>query len=129
MVLFLFDECIAPQIPRALNIVTYQAHAVEDVRALGRGADDQQVVEWCKDERAVLVTADLRMRRPSGYRDLIRRTGVSVAFFKPRKGGWSLKEWFREVVRQTGHLEEKFSGRRPVYWQYSTGGRKRRITL
>jgi hypothetical protein len=129
VVAFLFDECIAPQIAQALEVVKYDAVAVEDAPELGRAADDAQVIQWCRDRGAVLVTADLRMRRPKGYRELIKQSGISVAFFGPRKDGWLLKEWFRQVVRQTDHMEEKFSRRRPVYWQYSSRGRGKEIAL
>jgi hypothetical protein len=129
VVAFLFDECIAPQIARALSVVQYDAVAVQDVPDLGRGADDSEVIRWCRDQGAVLVTADLKMKRPSGYWELLRQSGISVAFFKPRKGGWLLKEWFRQVVRQTDHMEERFSRRVPAYWRYSSKGRGRPVNL
>jgi hypothetical protein len=129
VVAFLFDECIPPQIARALSIVEYDAVAVGDVPELGRGADDAEVIRWCGERGAVLVTADLKMKRPSGYRELMKESGISVAFFKPRKGGWLLKEWFRQVVRQTDHMEDRFSRRGPSYWRYSSKGRGKPVAL
>ena len=116
---FLFDACIPRQVAQALNIVNYDVEHVQTVTELPDDADDADIIEWCKKNDAVLVTGDYKLSKTRRYAELLKETGVSVAFFRPpSKRGWTRKEWFWQAVKRISRMEEVFSKGSPRYFRF-----------
>ncbi len=130
MVHALFDEDIPKQVAKALAAFGCQASHVAGVRALGEGASDDQIIQWCKDNAATLVTADYKMKTTQRYAALLREHKVSAAFFRtPSKRGWTAKEWFRQVVNRMDDIQREFPQRSPLYRVYRSRGRPEDLKL
>jgi len=118
---FLFDGCIPRQVAQALNIVNYDVEHIQTVTELADDGDDAEIIEWCKKNDAVLVTADYKLSKTRRYAELLKETGRSAAFFRPpSKRGWTRKEWFKQAVRRIDKMEEVFSKGSPRYFRFSS---------
>lgn len=114
MVSVLFDANIPHQVAAAMKAFGCQAYQVAKAPGLRQDSKDPEVIRWCADRDVVLVTWDHKMRRTNQYLPLIRKTGVSIAFFRPpSKAGWTAKEWFRQVVKRMDDIEHAFSHQSP----------------
>ena len=79
---FLLDESLTPPVAKALNLVGYRFESVLDVFRY-QGANDPDIIGWCRRHDAVWVHADDRAKKQhkvilstSGIRTLwIYRTG------------------------------------------------------
>jgi hypothetical protein len=123
MVPALFDEDIPRQVAEALHAFGCQASHVLLVPELASGATDHEIIRWCSDKGAELVTADYKMKTTQRYAGLLRRNRVSAAFFRPpSKQGWTAKDWLRQVVNRMDDMQREFSERSPVYRAYRSRG-------
>jgi predicted nuclease of predicted toxin-antitoxin system len=107
MAQYLIDACISRHIATALRIAGYSATAVYDV--LDTDAPDPEIIQWCADKGAVLVTKDYDLKRKRLHADVLKASGISVVFFREGKRHWQLWHWFYQVFRQINHLEQEFS--------------------
>ena len=57
----LFDANMPPSLAQALRLLGKQVVHIAEIGALGRGAPDQQVIEYGAGHRQVVVTRDLSM--------------------------------------------------------------------
>lgn len=84
---FYFDENIAPRIARALAILTeadpLEIHNTIDV--FGRGAADEDWIPEIGANNGIVITQDLNIHRTRHQRELYKKHGVGVVFFKPPK--------------------------------------------
>lgn len=84
---FYFDENITPRIARALAILT-EAEPIEvysNVDAFKRGAPDEEWIPKVGESQGIVITQDLNIHRTLHQRELYRKHGVGVVFFKPPK--------------------------------------------
>ena len=113
---FLLDENIPSAFAKALRLIGY--HTVSNKEVNLGGALDPVVIEFCADQRMVLVTRDLDARKKAAYAVLVRDRGVSAVFLAhPRAKRWSMKEQFEVIVKHIRSLEGHY-GRsiRPRYF-------------
>lgn len=130
MVRALFDENISKYVAAALNAYGCNVHHVRTVAVLGQGARDLDVMRWCRQNDAFLVTADYKMVKTRKYIQFMHQHGVSVAVFRPPSTkSWNAKEWFRQVVRRMEDMEHEFSTRSPCYRRYTQRGKPKDFTL
>lgn len=130
MVLFLFDECVSYRIADELRVMGYEVASVQG--ELGKGALDGDIIRWCSQNNAVLVTADYKLKKSRQYAKMLKKYGISVVFFRPGKGSgaWKLKEWYQQVFRQIDRLENEFAtSRSPKYLRCGSTGKPQSISL
>jgi predicted nuclease of predicted toxin-antitoxin system len=104
---YLIDACISRHIATALRVAGYNATAVYDV--LEPAAPDPEIIQWCVDNGAILVTKDYGLKRRRLLAATLEASGISVVFFREGKRHWQLSHWFYQVFRQINHLEREFS--------------------
>jgi len=89
---FYFDENIAPRIARALAILTKPENVeiLSIIDEFGRGAPDEEWVPKVGENQGIVITQDLNIQRTRHQRELYKKHGVGVVFFKaPKKKGYS----------------------------------------
>ena len=79
----MLDESLVPGVARALSLVGYSVHNVDD--ALGRrGVKDPEIIHWCRENEAVWIHADDNARRE--HARLINAAGISTVWMpRPKK--------------------------------------------
>ncbi len=126
MALFLFDNCIPWQVATALTLVEVQAHHVTDTRELGTDATDRQIAEWCQQNRAVWVTADLRASKRRRVQVIPLLAGISIAFCRPpSRSGWTRREWLLNVLKRVDEMENRYDADYPVWYRLTARTFKR----
>lgn len=126
MALFLFDNCIPWQVATALTLVEVQAHHVTDTRELGPAATDRQIAEWCQQNHAVWVTADLRASKRRRVQVIPLLAGISIAFCRPpSRSGWTGREWLLNVLKRVDEMENRYDADYPVWYQLTARTFKR----
>lgn len=98
---FYFDENIAPRIARALAILT-EAEPIEvysTIDVFKRGAPDEEWIPKVGAKNGIVITQDLNIHRTRQQRELYRKHGVGVVFFKPpKKHGYSYWEMLTHIL-------------------------------
>ena len=123
MALFLFDNCIPWQVATALTLVEVQAHHVTDTCELGPAATDRQIAEWCQQNRAVWVTADLRASKRRRVQVIPLLAGISIAFCRtPSRSGWTRRQFVQQVLKRIDAMEKQFGAKYPVWYRFSARG-------
>ena len=126
MALFLFDNCIPWQVATALTLVEVQAHHVTDTCELGPAATDRQIAEWCQQNRAVWVTADLRASKRRRVQVIPLLAGISIAFCRPpSRSGWTRREWLLNVLKRVDEMENRCDADYPVWYRLTARTFKR----
>jgi hypothetical protein len=130
MAAYLFDACIPPQVAQALQIVGYNTYHVKTAPGLSQASKDDEIMAWCPQYQATLVTADYSIKRTREYARLLRRFEVSAAFFRPpSKKGWNRKEWHQQVVKRMDHMEKVFVKQSPCYYRYPARGSAEKMVI
>lgn len=90
--IFLLDESLAPAVAEALQLVGYRFFDVE--AALGqKGAEDPDIIEWCKENDATWVHADDRARRQ--HKVQLESSGIRTLWVYRPQGRMTGKEQLR----------------------------------
>lgn len=130
MVALLFDECLSVRIAKALDILGHEVYHVCCVSDLGSSAEDDQIIKWCRDKGAVLVTTDLSITRTREYVRLLKQGKVSAAFFHPPStSGWDRDEELVQLLKRMQHMQTAFSKPGPVYYLYKSRGKPEKMRL
>ena len=77
-----------PRIAEALRLVGYNIRSVEQV--FGNrpgGVKDPEIIEWCAENSAVWLTADIAAKRRQEQQTKLR--SISVVWYHSPKQGWS----------------------------------------
>jgi uncharacterized protein with PIN domain len=107
MAVYLVDECVSHRIAACLSVAGYEVASVHD--SLYSRASDQEMIQWCAQNGAILVTKDYQLKRKKLHAAMLKRHSVSVVFFRERRAHWRLKDWYFQIFRQIDHLEREFS--------------------
>lgn len=98
---FYFDENIAPRIARALAVLT-EAEPIEvysNVDVFKRGAPDEEWIPKVGESNGIVITQDLNIHRTRHQRELYKKHGVGVVFFKPpKKDGYLYWEMLTQIL-------------------------------
>jgi hypothetical protein len=97
---FYFDENIAPRIARALAVLT-EADSVEiySIADIKRGAPDEEWIPVVGKKEGIVITQDMNIHRTRHQRELYKKHGVGVVFFKPpKKSGYSYWEMLTQIL-------------------------------
>jgi predicted nuclease of predicted toxin-antitoxin system len=128
MAMYLVDECISHRIATCLGVAGYKVTSVHD--SLYSRASDQEIVEWCRQNGAILVTKDYQLKRKKLHAAMLRQHAVSVVFFRERRAHWQLKDWYFQIFRQIDRLEQEFSSTSsPKYLVCRTTGKPQPVQL
>lgn len=126
MASYLFDNCIPWQVATALTLVEVQACHLKDIRELGTDATDRQIAEWCQQNRAVWVTADLRASKRRRVQAIPALARISIAFFRPPfRSGWTRREWLLNVLKRVDEMENRYDAEYPVWYRLTARTFKR----
>jgi uncharacterized protein with PIN domain len=74
---FLLDENLPRRLAEGLRLCTFDVYAVGDGSGPPTGSTDEEVVAWCLQHAAVLVTADAGRKNPEMV-NLLRARAVRV---------------------------------------------------
>ena len=86
--LFLLDNMLNPRIAEALRLVGYNIRSVGEV--FGNrpgGVKDPEIIEWCVENSAVWLTADIAAKRR--HEQQTKLCSISVVWYHSPKQGWS----------------------------------------
>lgn len=124
---YLFDNCIAPQIPEGLRAFGKDAwHLAERLR---QDADDPEILKYCGRHNIRLITEDKRIRHNPEALKAYHRQRVGVFFLL----GKEMSRWQRvlQVVRAWEKIEhEADNASRPFSFTVNRHGTQvRRIDL
>ncbi len=123
MASYLCDNCIPCQVAEVLVLVEVQACHLKDIRELGTNATDQQIAEWCQQNRAVWMTVDWKARKRREVQAIPALAGVSIAFFRtPSRSGWTRRQFVQQVLRRVDAMEKLYDAEYPVWYQFSATG-------
>ena len=126
MASYFFDNCIPWQVATALTLVEVQACHLKDIRELGTAATDRQIAEWCQQNRAVWVTADLRASKRRRVQVIPLLAGISIAFCRPPpRSGWTGREWLLNVLKRVDEMENRYDAEYPVWYRLTARTFKR----
>jgi len=126
MASYLCDNCIPRQVASALTLVEVQAHHVTDTCELGPAATDLQIAEWCQQNRAVWVTADLSASKRRRVQEIPLLAGISIAFCRPPSpSGWTRREWLLNVLKRVDEMESGYDAEYPVWYRLAARTFKR----
>jgi hypothetical protein len=98
---FYFDENIAPRIARALAILTEvdQIEVYSNVDEFKRGVPDEEWIPAVGKNDGIVITQDLNIHRTRHQRELYKKHGVGVVFFKPpKKFGYPYWEMITQIL-------------------------------
>jgi len=100
---FYFDENITPQIARALAILQeprpekIEVFTIKDV--FGKGTADEEWIPIVAAEDGIVITQDFNIQRTRHQRELYRKHGLGVVFFKPpSKTGFDYWTMINKVI-------------------------------
>lgn len=117
------DENLPAQVAQGLTLCTYRVHAVGDPGAPPRESTDEQVVQWCIDRRAVLITLDRGRKNPEMLA-LIRARNVRV-ILAPR--GTAARDVVRLFANRHDRIEDDARRGRACRYRLGSGGRLSRL--
>lgn len=107
---FLLDESLTPVVAEALNLVGHNFTTVE--AAFGRkGAQDPEIIAWCRDHQAVWVHADDAARKE--HKAQLQTSGIRTLWIVRPGGQMSPKEQLRVLSFVLPQLLKQLEGRRP----------------
>jgi len=97
-------------------------------RNLGKGAKDQEIVQWCGANLHVWVTADADSRSRALRMGLLSTEGVAVIFVSPQPKG--LRAQVQLVVRHYPTWQERLGAEAAGYsaWLQPPNGRLKRLS-
>ncbi len=99
---FYVDENITPNIAKALAILQ-NPRVDENVEVLtireefGQGTPDEEWIPKVAAEDGIVITQDFNIQRVRHQRELYKKYGLGVVFFRPPKRGyqyWDLVEFY-----------------------------------
>jgi predicted nuclease of predicted toxin-antitoxin system len=105
--LFLLDESLNPKVSEALCLVGYHILSIKTVFSARPGVEDPEVIEWCRVNDAVWITADERARK----RHLadICSSRIRVIWIHRTQGKMSSKDQLRVIANALPDLIERFN--------------------
>ena len=89
---FLLDESLAPTVAQALRLVGYDFVGIEAVPN-GKGVQDPEIIDWCRENSAVWVHADDRTKRQHKVR--LQTSGIRTLRIHRSQGRMTAKEQLR----------------------------------
>ncbi len=89
---FLLDESLAPSVAQALKLVGYDFVGIEAVPS-GKGAQDPEIIDWCRANGAVWVHADDRAKRQ--HKVQLQTSGIRTLRIHRPQGRMTAKEQLR----------------------------------
>lgn len=97
------DEMLSPKAARSLHQLDYEisAHGLNHGLARGGKVSDREVVDWCLDHGAVLVTCD-RGRHSREMVEILRVTRQPVVFVYPPSP--PAKDLARALINEWGKI-------------------------
>ena len=94
------DENFAPQLANGLDV--FQQHlnlkernpitVLSIKEEFGKGALDEYWIPIAGEQKAIVITQDLRIQRTRHQNELYKKHGLGVIFFKPPSNGYSFWE-------------------------------------
>jgi hypothetical protein len=130
MASYFFDNCIPWQVATALTLVEVQACHLKDIRELGTDATDRQIAEWCQQNRAVWVTADLSASKRRSVQEIPLLARINIAFFRPPfRSGWTRRQFVQQVLRRVDAMEKLYDAEYPVWYRFSARGAPKPVAI
>ena len=103
---FLLDESLIPIVAQALRLVGYD---FVDIWAIpsGRGTQDPEIIDWCRENSAVWVHADDRAKKQ--HRVRLQTSRIQTLRIHRPHGGMTAKEQLRILAFVLPLLLEKIT--------------------
>ena len=122
--LFLLDNMLNPKIAEALRLVGYNIRSVEEVfgNRLG-GVKDPEIIEWCAENSAVWLTADIAAKRRHEQQTKLRR--ISVVWYHSPKQGWSTMEQHRIITKFLQRIANELASGDVKHFRVGSGEKSR----
>ncbi len=119
-IIFLLDESLVPGVAKALSLVGYSVHTIEDVFGR-RGVKDPEIIDWCGRNNAVWIHVDDAARREHA-RD-ISASKISTVWIRRSKAGLSGKDQLARLALKLTAIEFRLSSsRRPIHFELTASG-------
>lgn len=127
------DENIAPQLARSFNIIQEHLNLSEkrpiEVLSIkdtfGQGVLDEDWIPFVGQEGGVVLTYDRRIQNSRHQKELYKKHGVGIIFFKATKSGMSFWNTFKYLVRWWDDLKSIVRKNKPPFAFRQQGKNKR----
>ncbi len=124
------DENFAPQLANGLNVFQKhlnqkEKHKVEVLsikEEFGKGALDEYWITIAGEQKAVVITQDLRIQTTRHQNELYKKYGLGVVFFKPPSDGYSFWEMVEQLVKRWPEIKNKTKLNRPFAFRCRSRG-------
>ena len=122
--LFLLDNMLNPKIAKALRLVGYNIRSVEEV--FGNrpgGVMDPEIIEWCAENSAVWLTADIAAKRRHQQQTKLHR--ISVVWYNSPKQGWSTKQQHWVITKFLQRIADDLASGNVIHFRVGSGEKSR----
>lgn len=107
---FYVDENITPNIAQALAILQ-NPRVKENIKVFtireefGPGTPDEEWIPNVAAENGIVITHDLNIHRVRHQRELYKKYGLGVVFFKPPKKGYQYWDMVKFIINSWGNIK------------------------
>jgi hypothetical protein len=127
-----FDENLSPYLARGLHLLHQPLQSKTPVEILslqdvfGKGIKDEEWIPKLGEEKAVIITQDMRIFKVRSQRDLFHAYGVGVFFFHPpSKSGYSYWDLVKSVINRWEEIKKIALKETPPFaYRYSSRSTK-----
>jgi len=124
------DENFAPQLAYGLDV--FQQHlnlkernpitVLSIKEEFGKGALDEYWIPIAGEQKAIVITQDLRIQRTRHQNELYKKHGLGVIFFKPPSNGYSFWEMVEQLIKRWPEIRKKTKLDRPFAFRCTNRG-------
>ena len=122
--LFLLDNMFNPRIAEALRLVGYNIRSVGEV--FGNrpgGVKDPEIIEWCAENSAAWLTADIAAKRR--YEQQTKLHKISVVWFHSPKQGWDTKHQHWIITKFLQRITDELAPGNVTHFRVGSGEKSR----
>lgn len=125
------DENFAHQLAQGLDIFQQHLNNKEKLqiqvlsikKEFGQGALDEEWIPIAGEQKAVVITQDLRIQTTRHQNELYKKYGLGVFFFKPPSKGYSFWEMVEQVIKRWPEIKNKTKNNRPFAFRCTSKGK------
>ncbi len=131
MTIVYIDENFAPQLAKGLNVFQQHLNVKEKKQfevlsikeVFGQGAKDEDWIPIAGEQKAILITQDLRIQTTRHQNELYKKYELGVFFFKPPSKGFTFWEMVEQLIKHWSEIKKKSNRPRPFAFRYRSKGK------
>lgn len=129
------DENFAQQLAQGLDVFQqhlnqkekHQVKVLSIKQEFGQGVSDEEWIPIAGEQKAVVITQDLRIQTTRHQNELYKKYGLGVFFFKPPSNGYSFWEMVEQVIKRWPEIKKNTKNNRPFAFRYRSKGKLEKL--